>query len=188
MPTLLTHPAVPLALGLGLGTRAIPPKLLLAGVIATLLPDLDVLAFKLGIPYGAAWGHRGFSHALLFAVMVGALGALGAVRLGVGRTRAGVFLCLCTASHGALDALTNGGMGVAFLLPWSDHRYFAPFRPIQVSPLGVHRFFTAQGLPVLMSELQWVWLPLMALAFPALAYRLAYHLTQRNGVRPARSC
>jgi inner membrane protein len=51
MPTILTHAAVPLALGLGLGVRIIPKPLLLAGVVACILPDLDVLAFQLHIPY-----------------------------------------------------------------------------------------------------------------------------------------
>ena len=35
-----------------------------------MLPDADVVAFKLGIPYGATWGHRGASHSLVFALGV----------------------------------------------------------------------------------------------------------------------
>ncbi len=46
MPTIVTHAAVPLCLGLGLGSRIIPPRLLLAGVAIAMLPDADVLAFK----------------------------------------------------------------------------------------------------------------------------------------------
>ena len=49
MPTIVTHAAVPLCLGLGLGSRIIPPRLLLAGVAIAMLPDADVLAFKLGV-------------------------------------------------------------------------------------------------------------------------------------------
>jgi len=49
MPTIVTHAAVPLCLGLGLGSRIIPPRLLLAGVAIAMLPDVDVLAFKLGV-------------------------------------------------------------------------------------------------------------------------------------------
>jgi len=63
-----------------------------------------------------------------------------------------------TASHGLLDALTNGGRGIAFFAPFSDHRYFFPWRPIQVSPIGVG-FFSARGLRVLASEAGWIWLP-----------------------------
>ena len=43
MPTIVTHAAVPLCLGLGLGSRIIPPRLLLAGVAIAMLPDADVL-------------------------------------------------------------------------------------------------------------------------------------------------
>lgn len=36
MPTIVTHAAVPLCLGLGLGSRIISPRLLLAGVVIAL--------------------------------------------------------------------------------------------------------------------------------------------------------
>jgi len=44
MPTVLTHPAIQLAIGLGLGECAIPTPLLIAGVAVSVIPDLDVLA------------------------------------------------------------------------------------------------------------------------------------------------
>src|SRR5882762_5840577 len=74
MPTVLTHPALPLAVGLGLGRDIIAPRLLVAGVAASVLPDLDVLAFRLGVPYGSALGHRGLTNSLVFAVLVALLG------------------------------------------------------------------------------------------------------------------
>ena len=49
MPTVITHAAVPLCLGLGLGSKIIPPRLLFAGVVLAMLPDADVLAFKFGV-------------------------------------------------------------------------------------------------------------------------------------------
>ena len=69
-------------------------------------------------------------------------------------------LFLLTASHGILDAFTNGGLGVALLSPFDNGRYFFPWTPIEVSPIGVRAFFSAWGLGVLKSELLWVWLPL----------------------------
>jgi inner membrane protein len=51
VPTIITHAALPLTLGLGLGRQAIPRGLLLAGIALAVLPDLDVIAFRLGIPY-----------------------------------------------------------------------------------------------------------------------------------------
>lgn len=68
-----------------------------------------------------------------------------------------------TVSHGILDAMTNGGLGVAFFAPFDTQRYFFIWRPIQVSPLGVRRFFTWRGLGILSSEILWVWLPCLAL-------------------------
>ena len=38
MPTVITHAAVPLCLGLGLGTKVIPPRLLFAGIVLAMLP------------------------------------------------------------------------------------------------------------------------------------------------------
>lgn len=73
------------------------------------------------------------------------------------------YLFLVTASHGLLDALTDGGLGVAFFAPFDNHRYFLPWRPIRVSPIAMGRFFSGRGLAVLQSELLWIWLPSMLL-------------------------
>ncbi len=164
MPTVFSHPAVPLALGGGLGRDVVPRRLLLAGVVASVLPDLDVLTFRLGVPYTADLGHRGFSHSLLFAALVALAGGLVHRALGSGFARACVFLFVATASHSALDACTNGGLGIALLWPWSGSRYFAPeaLRVIEVSPIGLSRFLSSRGLSVLESELRWIWLPALA--------------------------
>ena len=69
------------------------------------------------------------------------------------------FFFLATASHGFLDAMTDGGLGVAFFSPFDDTRYFLPLTPIRVSPIGISRFFTARGFAVIRSELLWIWLP-----------------------------
>ena len=37
----------------------------------------------------------------------------------------------------AIQANRNSGLGVALLWPWSHERFFAPWRPIAVSPIGV---------------------------------------------------
>jgi inner membrane protein len=68
-------------------------------------------------------------------------------------------LFLAWASHGFLDALTTGGYGVAYFSPFSSKRYFFPWTPIQVSPMGIKSFFTAWGWSVFKNELIWVWLP-----------------------------
>lgn len=172
MPSIITHAAVPLALWCAADRGRIPPRLLGAGVIAAMLPDADVLAFALHIPYADAFGHRGASHSLLFALVLAVLAAVLAFfgsrrpssappcqpRL-ASTVQAAAFVFVCAASHPLLDALTSGGLGVALAWPWSEHRFFAPWRPIRVSPFAP-QFFSARGLATLLSELRWVWLPL----------------------------
>ena len=116
-----------------------------------LAPDLDVLAFALHIPYGAPFGHRGASHALLTALLLG--GLIGVRRWSDRpRRRTAMFAIAVLASHGLLDTLTDGGMGVALFWPLDVTRYFAPLRPIPVAPIGAGTL-SARGLYVLVVEL-----------------------------------
>jgi len=78
------------------------------------------------------------------------------------RASLAILFSLATVSHLVLDSLTDGGSGVALFAPFENSRYFAPWRPIEVSPIGVD-FFSARGLVVLASEMIWVWLPALAL-------------------------
>jgi inner membrane protein len=171
MPTILSHPAVPLALGLALGARVIPPRLLIAGVAASVLPDLDVLAFRLGLPYAHDFGHRGASHSLAFAALLGLIAFALAPHLRASPRAAGLFVMAAAASHGLLDMLTNGGMGVAWAWPLSSTRDFFPLQVIEASPLSLRRFFSPSGAAVLMSELLWVWLPSIGLGAVVLLMR-----------------
>jgi inner membrane protein len=180
MPTILTHPAAPLAIAWGLGREVISTRLLAVGVITSVVPDLDVLAFRLGISYAAEFGHRGFSHSLLLALIVAAIGASSVRPLHTTSKRAFWFLLVAMASHGILDALTNGGLGIAFLWPFSGERFFAPFQPIEVAPLGLSRFLSPKGVAVLWSEILWVWLPLFGAAAIAVAFRRYRTLTLRS--------
>ncbi|MFZ2267425.1 MAG: metal-dependent hydrolase [Azonexus sp.] len=192
MPTILTHLAPPLALRLGLGEPAVSRRLLAAGLLAAILPDLDVLAFRLHIPYAHVLGHRGFSHALFFALLLALLAMAGASLLRSSRRQAFGFVGLAAASHPLLDMITNGGLGVALWWPWSTGRVFAPWRVIEVSPLSLQRLLGPRGLAVLQSELLWVWLPallaglalllLRRIAGPAVA---PDELERRLGHRPS---
>ena len=159
MPSVLSHPVVPIALGLALGPRVISRRLLAAGAVAAVLPDLDVLAFRLGIPYAHEFGHRGPSHSLAFAILLGLVALTFAASLRAPRTAAFLFVFAAAASHGLLDMLTNGGLGVALAWPISNERFFFPAQVIEVSPLSLRRFFSSDGAAVMVSELLWVWLP-----------------------------
>lgn len=165
----MSHAAVPIAGALLLGRSRLPVGVIVTGIAFAMLPDADVIGFGLGIDYADSWGHRGASHSLLFA-MIAALFAIALIRP-QRYVIAGLFLFVAMASHGLLDALTNGGLGPALLWPWDQTRYFAPWTPIAVSPIGVADFLSARGLQVLYSELLWIWTPLAMLVALVLGFR-----------------
>lgn len=167
------------ALGATLGKLLLPDRRhwrywLLAAACA-FLPDADVIGFKFQVSYASLWGHRGLSHSLLAAAVVASV-LVGFQRLrrppaGPAAGRLWVLLFLATASHGVLDAMTTGGLGVAFYSPFDPQRYFFNFRPLQVSPIGVKKFVGEWAARVLKSDLLWVGLPcLLALAARRLSF------------------
>ena len=176
MPTVFSHAVAASALGQWFPQRRLPARFWVWTVACAVLPDIDVIGFSLGIPYGDMLGHRGLTHSIPFAGVVGLVAARNFVKsdsLGVGIWDLGfgiwplwVYFAAITASHGLLDAFTNGGRGIAFFAPFSNHRFFFPWRPIQVSPIGVG-FFSARGLAVLQSELRWILLPSVIIALLA---------------------
>jgi inner membrane protein len=118
----------------------------------SLLPDADLIGLGLGLGYRDAWGHRGASHSLLFALAIGI--AVGLLAL-LGRRpafRAGGLAVLVVASHSFLDTFTNSTTGVRLLWPFDDTRYLAPYTPIPVTPLGLG-FISPYGLYVFITEL-----------------------------------
>jgi inner membrane protein len=140
------------------------------GAACAVLPDLDVTGLAIGFHLDHPLGHRGLSHSLPFAGVVATLltaGLPARLRRDAGLWRLWLALFAGLASHGLLDALTNGGRGVAFLAPFSDARWHFPYTPIEVSPISVRAFFTRRGLEILANELLWVWLPAAALVLIA---------------------
>jgi inner membrane protein len=167
MASAFSHAFVALALGKTPRHSMFTWPVLSLGMACSMVPDLDVIGFSFGIRYGDLWGHRGLTHSIFFA------GLLGAALVGVGyrqkstAVQRGLFgyFFLCTTSHGVLDALTDGGLGVAFFSPFDPTRYFFPFRPVAVSPLGVGDFFNGNAFSILASESRWIWLPTLAMFF-----------------------
>ena len=163
MPTIFTHAVAAAALGQSQAGRRLPAGFWVWTIACAIVPDADVVGFLFGVRYGDMLGHRGFSHSLCFAAVVGGAVALRLTRgerPGRRVALAGYFSAV-TASHPLLDAMTDGGLGVALFAPFSGTRYFLPWRPIEVSPIGLS-FFSVRGLDVLSSELRWVWLPALA--------------------------
>jgi inner membrane protein len=182
----MTHAAAGLALAELFAPRPMPwPFYALAASLGA-APDLDAIGFMLGVHYRSRFGHRGFSHSLCCALLVGVpLALLTSVPFGVPWWSLAAFYFAVLVSHGLLDAVTNGGLGVAFFSPLDDRRYFLPWRPIQVSPIGA-AFFSRWGLRALASEVVWVWLPLAVLVGAAeLWRRSAPTLAGTTGLPPA---
>lgn len=131
--------------------------LLLLAIFSTILPDFDVVAFKLGIAYQHPLGHRGFTHSIIFAMLWALL-----LMFTIGRKHKLIWFLVVffsTLSHGFLDAMTSGGEGVGFFIPFNNDRFFFSFREILVSPLGIKNFFSTWGLQVLFSEFKYIVLP-----------------------------
>ncbi len=163
MPSVFSHAVVGSTL-VACGLARPRASLVVIGAALAVVPDLDVV----GLAFG--WG---LDHPLgpprpepLAAGRNGARrrGGRGPSRPGrpSRRWRVWLVLALAAASHGLLDALTNGGRGVAFLAPFVDTRWHFPARPIEVSPIGVWSFFSRRGLEVLTNEVVWLWAPSLA--------------------------
>lgn len=164
MPTPVTHAVVGASFStlLPRSVRGFPAALGLGFLSAA--PDLDIIGFFLGVPYSNTFGHRGVSHSLPFALMIAAALVLVAIRFRAlpYNQHLRLFLVFSAAigSHGLLDMATDGGLGVGIFLPLFPDRLFFPFRPIVVSPISP-RLFLAEGAPVVVSELLWVWTPII---------------------------
>lgn len=176
MPTILTHAVAGVAIAQALAPCERRGEISLFAAGCAMLPDIDVVGFQFGVHYGDLLGHRGLTHSLRFAALVAATVTLLLRHPDLKSDLKGdlrVLACLfaATASHGILDAFTNGGLGVAFLSPFDPARYFFWARPILVSPLSLSAFATRRGALVLESEMEWVWLPAFALLLAARLFR-----------------
>ena len=130
--------------------------LLLLAIVSAILPDLDVVTFG-KIPYTHPFGHRGFTHSIVFALIWATI--LAFVFTKTKRKLFFVVIFLSTISHGVLDALTTGGKGVGFFIPFNNARFFFPWQVIKVSPIGISKFFSSRGVQVILSELKYIGIP-----------------------------
>ena len=162
MATIFSHALVVVTAG---KAARLDQRLIVWGVLLAILPDIDVIGLPFGISHYAWFGHRGFTHSLVFALAAAVTVIFIALRDLPRYTRAWwsalAFLFVSAASHGLLDAMTNGGAGIAFFSPISNARYFLPWTPLEVSPIG-RDFFSGDGVDTLASEALWLWLPCVA--------------------------
>lgn len=175
MPTVFTHSFIPVVFGRTLTARKMGLRFWLFGVFCSVAADADVIGFSFGIRYGDFLGHRGFFHSLFFAFLLSSAVAVLAFRKSDFFSKRWRliwgFLFFASASHGLLDAFTDGGLGIALFSPFDVGRYFFPWRPLKVSPIGINGFFTYWGSRSLMSEILWVWPVFIVALFSAEVYR-----------------
>lgn len=164
MPTIFTHGFAAFTLGKVFFDKVNSNKLIIASVLCAMLPDADVIGFAFHVPYDSMFGHRGFSHSIVFALLVALI--VKSIFFSTEKFTSTngklilLLLFISTLSHPLLDMLTNGGLGVALFSPFSNHRYFFQgCRPVQVSPIGASGFFSMWGVRVLISEFIFIGLP-----------------------------
>jgi inner membrane protein len=162
MASVFSHALMAVTIGKSYSKKFGSAKSLVLCCICAVIPDADVLMFNF-VPYEHFLGHRGFFHSLFFCFLLAVLITAAFYRKeklsGLNGIKYILFFFLCGASHGLLDMLTNGGMGVAIFSPFDNHRYFFPWRPIKVSPIGVQSFFSQRGINVIKSEFIWIGIP-----------------------------
>jgi len=190
MPTAITHAFVGAALGAACAPKQAARRFVAASTICSVLPDLDVIGFRLGIRYGDVLGHRGLSHSLFFALVMSAIVVPLVFRGMSGFSKRWWRLCLfffaIMALHDVLDAMTRGGLGIAFFSPFDTIRYFLPWRPIEVAPIGVAVMFSRCGARALTSEFVWVWIPTILISGAVWA-ATRKHLFQIHGAQGQRT-
>ena len=131
------------------------PRVMALAAVCAVAPDLDLIGWPLGISPLTLLGHRGLSHSLVFAVVLGGIAAL-ALRPPVTtreRVVAAVILMVATATHSLIDALTTyAPTGPAFWAPFSNQRYRFPWTPLSGAG-GLHTDFGREALYVCLPAL-----------------------------------
>jgi len=176
MPSAFTHAFIALPLGKTFFEREMPLRFWLLAIFCSILPDVDVYSFYFRTGYGGLFWHRGLTHSLPFAFLLSLAAVWLAFREGnalyLPRWKLWLFFFLLACSHGALDALTGRGYGVAFFSPFDTDRYSFPWAPIKISPIGLKSFFSSWGTEVILSEVRWVWIPAVLLLLVVRGFRL----------------
>jgi inner membrane protein len=135
------HVAVGLLIGQlhgGGGERAGDQRPSLATMAAfaglAMLPDADVIMVAFGTSDRGVLGHRGASHSLPVALVIGLLIAYLMQRYGWPVVRTAVMASAAVASHAVLDLLGEGGRGLPVLWPFAEMRFQSPVRIFPDAP------------------------------------------------------
>lgn len=170
MPSIFAHALAGAALATTVAPRAATRRIWIIAALCAAVPDVDAV----GRPFGnlslesVFGGHRGITHSLAFAIILGVIAASLVVRgrySGHARLRLWFAFALATASHGVLDMLSVIGDGAALWAPFSWTHYEFLWRPI--GDLGPGRGGPARLVELVGNELLWVGLPSLLLVATA---------------------
>src|ERR1700722_19787609 len=75
MASAFGHACAALTIGKVYSGKKLPVSFWVLSIICAIIPDADVIGFKFGIAYGSTFGHRGFTHSILFAIIIGFIAA-----------------------------------------------------------------------------------------------------------------
>lgn len=176
----IAHAFVPITAALAFARRRPPRPLVLAMVFAAMAPDLDGLMHPLfNVAKESIYGHRGFTHSLFAALLVGALSAAFHRHLKVQPLTAAVAVGASMASHGLMDMMTSSGKPVAYLWPLTSLRIFADWRPLPGTPNAPS--FIREVLSRIVPETLHIILPLFVAAIVVRAcFTVFRHLKSRD--------
>jgi len=166
MPSMIGHSLWGAAAVAGWTRLPVSGWTLILAWICSVGADIDSLGFFLGIPYEHGLGHRGLLHGILFAALIALAAAAASRPDSADRAhRIGLFqlFFFCAFSHIVLDAVSNGGLGVAFFAPFSNHRYFLPWRPLDAVPIGINQMLSSRWFPIIFKELRKLIIPSLVL-------------------------
>ncbi len=121
----LTHIAIGACIGEAFFEKGIGKKAMLWGILSQSIPDIDFLAALWSTPADNLLAHRGFTHSLLFALLVIPLFALSADKIhkphNISFRKWILFFSAEVFVHLFIDSYNNYGIGL--LEPFSHVRY-----------------------------------------------------------------
>lgn len=121
----ITHIALGACIGEAFFEKGFGKKAMLWGALAQSIPDIDFVAsFWMGTADDLL-AHRGFTHSLLFAVLIVPIMAMAAERVhrphDISYKKWALFFLVEVLMHLFLDAFNNYGIG--WLVPFNNHRF-----------------------------------------------------------------
>ncbi len=130
-------------------------------IVTSIFPDADIILHNMGVNYDSPFGHRGFTHSIFFALIWSGFMLL--IFKKIRHWASYLIIFFSAISHGLIDAMTTGGKGIGFFIPFLNDRFFLPdfMRCIKVSPMSIERFFNnpERAFKILLSEFYWIFIP-----------------------------